>query len=87
MPIKLNFYYTINQDKAQEYNKFIISRFVPGINKLNLHCVAGWTVMVGSYSEIVLECAGNDLSLLESVLRDAKYKALAAGRQGSGANE
>ena len=78
MPVKLNSYYTINQEKYQEYNKFMIKKFIPGINKLGLHTLAGWTVLVGAYSEIVLECAANDLSLLESVLRDKKYKELKA---------
>lgn len=76
MPVKLNSYWTINQEKYQEYNKFIIKKYIPGINKLGLHTLAGWSVLVGAYSEIVLECAGNDLSLLETVMRDKKYKEL-----------
>lgn len=78
MPVKLNSYWTIKQEEYQAYNKFMIKKFIPGINKLGLHTLAGWSVLVGGYSEIVLECAGNDLSLLESVLRDKKYKELKA---------
>ena len=78
MPVKLNSYWTIKQEEFQAYNKFMIKKFIPGINKLGLHTLAGWSVLVGGYSEIVLECAGNDLSLLESVMRDKKYKELKA---------
>ena len=78
MPVKLNSYWTIKQEDYQAYNKFMIKKYIPGINKLGLHTLAGWSVLVGGYSEIVLECAGNDLSLLESVLRDKKYKELKA---------
>lgn len=78
MPVKLNSYWTIKQEEYQAYNKFMIKKFIPGINKLGLHTLAGWSVLVGGYSEIVLECAGNDLSLLESVMRNKKYKELKA---------
>lgn len=76
MTVKLNHYWEIIQERHAEYNKFITHKFIPGVNKLGMHTVAGWTVLVGAYSEIILENTCNDLDLLESVLKDPNYRAL-----------
>ena len=76
MPVKLNHYYSINPIKRREYQKFIIGKFIPGVNKLGMHTVAGWSVMVGAYSEIVFESVANDLDLLEQAMRNPDYRKL-----------
>lgn len=76
MPVKLNHYWTIIHDKTDEYNKFIVKKFIPTVNQLGMHTVAAWCVMVGAYSEIIFESASNDLSLIENALKDDKYKSL-----------
>lgn len=76
MPVKFNQYWTVEFDKTKEYEKFIIRKYIPGINKLGIHIVAGWTVLIGGYSENILEGISNDLELLENALRDNKYRAL-----------
>jgi hypothetical protein len=76
MPVKFNQYWTVEFDKAKEYKKFVIRKYIPGINKLGIHIVAGWTVLIGGYSEIILEGISNDLELLEKALRDRKYRDL-----------
>ena len=76
MTVKLNHYWTINPIMRKEYNKYIIKEFIPGINRLGMHVVAGWSVMIGSISEIIFESVANDLDLLEKSLRDPNYKKL-----------
>lgn len=76
MPVKFNQYWTVDHDKVKEYEKFIIQKFVPGINQLGIHTVAGWCILVGGYTEIIFEGVTNDLELLEKALRDPKYKEL-----------
>ena len=76
MPVKFNQYWTIDHEKIKEYEKFIITKYIPGINRLGVHTVAGWTVLVGAYSEIIFEGVSNDLNLLEQALTDEKYKQL-----------
>ena len=76
MTVKLNHYWTIIHDKKREYNKFIIKKFIPTINQLGMHAVAGWSVLVGAYSEIIFESVSNDLDLLEKALQNPKYKEL-----------
>jgi hypothetical protein len=78
MPVKLNQYWTVIPDKTEDYNKFILKKYIPGVNKLGLHTVAVWTVLVGAYSEIMFESVGNDLDLIEKALKDNKYKDLKA---------
>ena len=76
MPVKLNHYYSINPIKRREYQKFVIGKFIPGVNKLGMHTVAVWSVMVGAYSEIVFESVANDLDLLEQAMRNPDYRKL-----------
>ena len=78
MTVKLNHYWTIIQGKKNEYDKFIIKKFIPRINQLGMHTVAGWSVLVGAYSEIIFESVSNDLDQLEKALQDKKYKEVKA---------
>lgn len=76
MPVKFNQYWTVDFDKTKEYEKFVIRKYIPGMNKLGIHIVAGWTVLIGGFSEIVLEGVSNDLELLEKALRAKKFRQL-----------
>ncbi|MBW2428976.1 MAG: hypothetical protein JRF56_08465 [Deltaproteobacteria bacterium] len=78
MTVKLNQYWTVIPGKTEEYKKFILKRYIPGVNKLGLHTVAVWTVLVGAYSEIMFESVTSDLDLIEKALKDKKYKDLKA---------
>ena len=76
MTVKLNHYWTVIHGKTDAYQKFILKKFIPGVNKLGMHTVACWSVMVGEYSEIIFESVSSDLDLLEKALQDKKYKDL-----------
>jgi hypothetical protein len=78
MPVKLNLYWTVLPEKTDEYQKFVIKKFISGVNHLGLHTVAGWSVLVGAYSEIMFESVANDLDQLEKALKNKKYKQLKA---------
>lgn len=73
MTVKLNHYWTINPVKRDAYIKFVVKEFIPGVNRLGMHTVAVWAVLVGAYSEIIFESVANDLDLLERGLRDPEY--------------
>jgi hypothetical protein len=60
----------------KDYEKFIIGKYIPGINKLGIHIVAGWTVLIGGYSDIVMEGVSNDLDGLEQAMTNKKYMKL-----------
>jgi len=74
MPVKLNHYWTVMHGRRKDYDKFIIRKFIPKINYLGMHAVAGWSVLVGAYSEIFFESVCNDLDQLEQALQNPKYK-------------
>ncbi len=78
MTVKLDHYWTIIPGKTEEYNKFILKKFIPGVNQLGLHTVAVWSVLVGAYSEIIFESVTSDLDQLEKVLQNKKFKELKA---------
>jgi len=76
MPVKLNHYWSIIPGKEKEYVKFVINKFIPGVNSLGLHTVAVWSVLIGAYSEIILENASSDLEIIERALKNKQYKLL-----------
>ena len=76
MPTKLNHYWRIRPYKFEEYCKFMLNSFIPGINKLDVHVVCGWSVLIGSYSDIILETVANDLELLEHSLLSKEFMKL-----------
>ena len=78
MTVKLNHYWSIGSVRKKDYDKFIIDDFIPGVNRLGVHTVAGWSVMVGAYSEIIIETVANDLDHLENALRNPGYQRLKA---------
>ncbi len=76
MPVKFNQYWNVIPNRTKDYKKFIIRDFIPGLNRLGIQIVAGWSVIIGAYSEIMLEGVSNDLDLLERALKQSKYKKL-----------
>ena len=76
MTVKLIHYWTVINARRDDYNKFVLRKFIPGVNQLGLHTVAGWCVLVGAYSEIVMESVASDLDLLEQALKAPQYKTL-----------
>ena len=81
MTVKFDHYWTVNPRKRDDYEKFIIKQFIPGVNRLNMHTVAAWSVMVGAYSDFILETVSKDLDLLEEALRSDKYRKLMSNLQ------
>jgi len=81
MTVKFDHYWTVNPRKRDNYEKFIINQFIPGVNRLNMHTVAAWSVMVGAYSDFILETVSKDLDLLEEALLSEKYLSLMAKLQ------
>jgi len=76
MTVKFNQYWRIDPEKVPEYEKYLLTKFIPGVNHLGIHVVAGWVVLVGGYSEILCEGITTDLHLLEQALTHPKYKEL-----------
>jgi len=76
MTVKFNQYWRIDPEKTQEYEKYVLTKFIPGVTQLGIHIVAGWVVLVGGYSEILCEGIATNLHLLHEALTHPKYKEL-----------
>jgi hypothetical protein len=76
MAVKLMHYWTVIPSENQAYADFIINEFIPGINRLGMQTVAGWSVIVGSYSEVILEAVSEDLDQMEVALKSEEYRHL-----------
>lgn len=76
MAVKLNHYWSVIPGMEKEYEKFLLKKFIPGVNDMGLHTVAVWSVLIGAYSEIVFENASGDLEIIEKALTNKKYKSL-----------
>ncbi len=76
MSVKLNHYWSIIPEKNDVYMKFIINKFIPGVNNLGMHTVAVWSVLIGAYSEIIFETASSDFEIIEQAVKDKEYKKL-----------
>jgi hypothetical protein len=76
MSVKLNHYWSIIPELNEEYEKFILKKFIPGVNSLGLHTVAVWSVLIGAYSEIMFENAASNLGMIETALKDNKFISL-----------
>ena len=76
MPVKFDQYWSVIPEKHEEYRKFVIKSFIPHLNKLGIHTVAGWSVVVGSYAQIIMEGVSNDLDQIEKALVNPKFREL-----------
>ena len=76
MAVKLMHYWTIIPSSKEAYADFIIKKFIPGVNRLGMHTVAGWSVLVGSYSDVIMETVSSDLDQLEAALKTRDYRLL-----------
>jgi len=76
MAVKMMHYWTVIPSENHAYADFIINTFIPGINRLGMHTVAGWSVIVGSYSEVILEVVSEDLDQMEGALKSEQYRHL-----------
>jgi len=76
MSVKLNHYWSVIPGRDEACVEFINNNFIPDVKNLGLQTVAVWSVLVGAYSEIVLENASSDLEIIEKALKDKQYKSL-----------
>ncbi|MFO7911566.1 MAG: hypothetical protein R6V15_05330 [Desulfotignum sp.] len=76
MAVKMMHYWTVIPSENQAYADYIINAFIPGINRLGMHTAAGWSVIVGSYSEVILEVVSEDLDQMETALKSEEYRFL-----------
>jgi hypothetical protein len=76
MPIKLIMTWDIAKDNEQKYFEFVISEFIPGVQRLGLEPVEAWATIFGNHPQIQVGMLINDLSLAQKALRSATWQDL-----------
>ncbi|MBE0617260.1 MAG: hypothetical protein IH608_04960 [Proteobacteria bacterium] len=58
---KYNIYYDVNPDRRKEYEEFLRSQFLPALRAIDyLEVTDGWNVLIGGFSEVILELTFRD---------------------------
>ncbi|OGN72963.1 MAG: hypothetical protein A2X25_10425 [Chloroflexi bacterium GWB2_49_20] len=76
MSIKLIMTWDIAPENEQDYFEFVISEFIPGVQRLGLEPVEAWATIYGNYPQIQVGMLANDLSLAQRALRSTTWQDL-----------
>jgi hypothetical protein len=76
MSIKLIMTWDIAPENEQDYFEFVISEFIPGIQRLGLEPVEAWATIYGNYPQIQVGMLANDLSLAQRALHSTTWQEL-----------
>jgi len=67
--VKLVMTWDIAPDREQEYFEFVISEFIPGIQRLGLDPVEAWATIYGDYPQIQIGMLASDMAGAQRILR------------------
>jgi hypothetical protein len=66
----------ITAEREQDYFEFVISEFIPGIQRLGLEPVEAWATIYGNYPQIQVGMLANDLPLAQKALHSSTWQDL-----------
>ena len=76
MPVKILMTWDIAQDNEQEYFEFIISEFVPGVQRLGFQPLDAWATLYGDYPQIQVGMIASDAETAQRMLDTAEWASL-----------
>lgn len=76
MPVKIVMTWDIAQDSEQEYFEFVISEFVPSIQRLGLQPLDAWATLYGEYPQIQVGMIASDAEIAQRMLESKEWIAL-----------
>lgn len=76
MSIKLIMTWDIAPENEQDYFEFVISEFIPGVQRLGLEPVEAWATIYGNYPQIQVGMLANDFSLAQRALLSTTWQDL-----------
>ncbi|HLA06428.1 MAG TPA: hypothetical protein VJ022_03220 [Anaerolineales bacterium] len=68
MAVKVLMTWDIAGERDQEYFEFIISEFIPGVQRLGLQPAEAWATIYGSYPQIQVGLLASDASQARNIL-------------------
>ena len=76
MPIKLIMTWDIAPENEQDYFEFVISEFIPGVQRLGLEPVEAWATIFGNSPQIQVGMLANDFPLAQRALLSTTWRDL-----------
>ncbi len=66
----------ISQEHEQEYFKYIVSEFVPGVQRLGFHPLDAWATLYGNYPQIQVGMIAVDSEDAQRMLASPEWATL-----------
>lgn len=76
MPVKILMTWDIAQDNEQDYFEFIISEFVPGVQRLGFQPLDAWATLYGDYPQIQVGMIASDAEIAQRMLDTPEWESL-----------
>ena len=76
MPVKILMTWDIVQDNEQEYFEFVISEFVPGVQRMGFQPLDAWATLYGDYPQIQVGMIASDAETAQRMLDTAEWISL-----------
>jgi len=74
MTIKLIMTWDITPENEQDYFEFVISEFIPGVQRLGLEPIEAWATIYGDQPQIQVGMLASDLTLAKRALHSATWQ-------------
>ena len=76
MAVKLLMTWDIAGERDQEYFEFVISEFIPGIQRVGLEPIEAWATIYGNYPQIQVAMLAPDIVSAQRILDSADWQSL-----------
>ena len=76
MSVKLLMTWDIATEHEQEYFEFVISEFIPGIQRIGLDPIEAWATIYGNYPQIQVAMLAPDLPNAQRILNSVDWNNL-----------
>ncbi len=76
MTVKVLMTWDISPEHEQEYFEFVISEFIPGVQRLGFQPVDAWATLYGEYPQIQVGMLASDVENVRRMLSTAEWETL-----------
>jgi len=74
--VKVLMTWDISPEHEQEYFEFVISEFIPGVQRLGFQPVDAWATLYGEYPQIQVGMLASDVENVRRMLSTAEWETL-----------
>jgi hypothetical protein len=76
VPVKILMTWDIAQDNEQDYFEFVISEFVPGVQRLGFQPLDAWATLYGDYPQIQVGMIASDAETARRMMETPEWESL-----------